>query len=170
MSRAGSGPHSAVIDRPFWMVAPPARITRAAAVILLGVTVAACTLPDGALDAPFPVVMHITTTPTEVVVDAPGWLADRSAVFLCPAAPPPLPEPGPERDGWLPRPPCHDYGRFDSPDGLTISLPLDGLVADERATFGAASDWYVYLLDLDGEHVTSAVKTRFPPPGGFGTA
>jgi hypothetical protein len=159
-----------VIDRPFGIAAPVARIGRAAAVILLAVTVAACTLPDGALDAPFPVVLHITTTPTEVMVDAPGWLADRSAVFLCPSEPPPLPEPGPEREGWLPGPPCRDYGRFDSPDGLTVNLPLDELLGEERATFAAAPDWYVYLLDLDGAHVTTAIKTSFPPPDGFAGA
>jgi hypothetical protein len=147
--------------------APAARIARAAAVILLAGLVAACTLPDGALDAPFPVVLRISTTPTEVVVDAPNWLADRSAVFLCPSEPPPLPEPGPERDGWLPGPPCHDYGRFDTPDGLATTLPLDGLSGAERTAFAAAPDWYVYLVDLDGEHASSATKTRFSPPGGF---
>jgi hypothetical protein len=143
------------------------RFARPAAVLLLAIAVAGCTLPDGALDAPFPVVLRISTTPTEVVVDAPNWLADRSAVFLCPTEPPPLPEPGPERDGWLPGPPCHDYGRFDTADGLATTLALDGLSGDERATFAAAPDWYVYLIDLDGEHASSATKTRFPPPGGF---
>ncbi|HYH92183.1 MAG TPA: hypothetical protein VD763_03405 [Candidatus Saccharimonadales bacterium] len=147
------------------------RIARHGALAIGALLVAAaCSLPPGALDAPYPVQFHLDATARTVHIDAPGWLADESAVFLCPGEPPPLPEPGPERVGWLPGRPCHDFGRFASANGLVADLSLADLGPAERATFAAAPDWYAYLLDLDGETVTSATRSRFSIPDGFEAA
>lgn len=88
-------------------------------------------------------------------VDAPGWFAPETVTYLCSTEPPPLPEPGPDRDGWTPGAPCHDSGRSAAPDGLTSTLPLDALSEAERPIFDAAADWYLLLIEVEG--------TRRPP-------
>lgn len=139
----------------------------ALAAVALGVaatTAAACTLSDIALDGPIAVNLHIRTTATSVEIDAPGWFAATTGIHLCPAEPPVLPAPGPARVGWTPGPPCHDYGRRPSVDGLIVSLPLADLAGETSAAFAAADDWYLLLLDLDGDRVTAAVRSSFAAP------
>ena len=146
---------------------PRARIRGAFVAVVLGVaatTVTACTLSDVALDGPIAVNLHIRTTATSVEVDAPGWYAATTGIHLCPVAPPILPAPGPARDGWTPGPPCHDYGTRPSADGLIVSLPLADLAAETSAAFAAADDWYLLLLDLDGDRVTAAIRSSFAAP------
>ena len=146
---------------------PRARIQGGVVAVVLGVavtTVTACTLPDVALDGPIAVNLHIRTTATSVEVDAPGWFAASTGIHLCPVAPPVLPAPGPARDGWTPGPPCHDYGTRFSVDGLIVSLPLADLAGETSAAFAAADDWYLLLLDLDGDRVTAAVRSSFTAP------
>ncbi len=127
--------------------------------------VGACQYVPGTLDGPIAVDLHVSTTATSVEVDAPGWFADTSEVYLCPVEPPPLPDPGPELVGWQPGPPCHGFGRWPSPDGLRASLPYDGLAVDERDLFAAAESWYLLLLDVGADgRVSSAVRSRFDVP------
>lgn len=136
-----------------------------AAVLGVAATIAtACTLSDVALDGPIAVNLHIRTTATSVEVDAPGWFAATTGIHLCPTAPPILPPPGPARDGWTPGPPCHDYGTRPSVDELIVSLPLADLAGETSAAFAAADDWYLLLLDLDGDRVTAAVRSSFTAP------
>ena len=127
-----------------------------------------CVLGPSSLDGPMAVNLHVATTRTSVEVDAPGWYAPTSAVYLCPTDPPPLPEPGPERDGWTPGSSCHDYGQHPSRDGLVISLPIADLAPSDRPAFADADDWYLLLLDVDPSgRVASATRTRFPRPRDF---
>lgn len=144
-----------------------ARVRVAVAAVALGVaatTATACTLSDIALDGPIAVNLHIRTTATSVEVDAPGWFATTTGIHLCPVEPPVLPAPGPARVGWKPGPPCHDYGTRPSADGLIVSLPLSDLAGAPWAPFAAADDWYVLLLDLDGDRVTAAIRSSFEAP------
>ncbi|MEO6207217.1 MAG: hypothetical protein ABIP77_04610 [Candidatus Limnocylindrales bacterium] len=144
-----------------------ARLRGTIVAVVLGVaatTFTGCTLSDVALDGPIAVNLHIRTTATSVEVDAPGWFAATTGIHLCPVAPPVLPAPGPARDGWKPGPPCHDYGRQPSVDGLTVSLPLADLAGETSAAFAAADDWYLLLLDLDGDRVTAAIRSSFKAP------
>ncbi len=127
----------------------------------LAAALVACLAVPGAVDGPIAVDLHIATTPTSVDVHAPGWFADMSQVYLCPHLPPPLPETATDRIGWTPGDDCHDYGRHAAPDGLTVSLPLADLDGAERATFGSAGEWYLLLLDMDGERISSAVRSGF---------
>jgi hypothetical protein len=131
----------------------------AAALVLVG-----CASGTSTLDGVLPVVLRVSTTTTSVEIDAPGWIADVSAVYLCATAPPPLPDGTRERLGWAPGGECHDYGRYTSRDGLTISLPLAELSGPNRTAFERAQDWYLLVLDLDGELVSSAVRSRFRAP------
>jgi hypothetical protein len=129
---------------------------------------AACVLAPASLDGPMAVNLHVSSTPTSVEVDAPGWFADTSAVYLCPTDPPPLPDAGPERDGWTPGSSCHDYGTHPSPDGLVISLPMADLAPADRPAFAAADDWYLLILDVDPTgRVVGATRSRFTRPDGF---
>jgi hypothetical protein len=128
---------------------------------------AGCTPSPVFLDAPYPLNLHVDPRATVVKVDASGWYADSTDVFLCPTEPPPLPDPGPARSGWTPGHVCHDYGRHASPDGFTIDLQLDDLTGAERAAFAASPDWYLVLTDLDGDRATGAARSRFPRPDGF---
>lgn len=161
-SRAASGPRSTAAD-----VRRGHAIRVALAGAALAVASNACVLDPAALDGPIAVNLHITPTPTTIDIDAPGWFAPVSGVHLCATAPPFLPDPGPARIAWTPGAGCHDFGRFASEDGLVATLPLDDLSGEERATFAAAPDWYVLLLELDGDRVDSAVRSRFTPPAGF---
>ena len=131
---------------------------------LLAAVVGGCVLQGPALDGPIAVNLHITTTPSSVEVDAPGWFAEETAVYLCSAEPPVLPEPGPDRVGWRPGDACHAYGTVPSRDGLRIGLPIDSLAGEPWPAFAAAEDWYVYLLEVDGDRVVSAVRSRFGAP------
>lgn len=131
---------------------------------VLALTVTGCLAVPGAIDGPIAVDMHVATTPTSVEVDAPGWFADTSAVFLCPALPPPLPDAAADRIGWTPGVACQDYGRHPSPRGLTVSLPLGELTGKAREAFAASGEWYLVILEMDGERVSSAVRTAFGPP------
>jgi len=116
------------------------------------------------LDFGTPVNVHVSTTPTSVELDAPGLVADISAVYLCPSEPARLPDNAAERVGWTPGPDCEFMGSYPSRDGLTLSMPLTGLKPDRRPKFDAAADWYVVLLDLDGDRVGSAINSRFHGP------
>ena len=78
--------------------------------------------------------------------------------------PPLLPEPGPARDGWSPGAGCHDYGTFEGGDGLTASLPLADIAATDRAAFLAAPDWYLLLVEVDGDRAVTAIRSRFGAP------
>ena len=142
---------------------------RALALALAATIVAGgCVLGPSSLDGPMAVNLHVSTTPTTVDVDAPGWFAPTSAVYLCPTDPPPLPDPGPERDGWTPGSSCHDFGQYPSRDGLVLSLPTADLAPSDRPAFAAADDWYLLLLDVDPTgRVTSATRSRFSRPRDF---
>ena len=134
------------------------------ATIALAVVLTGCLAVPGAIDGPIVVDMHISTTSTSVDVDAPGWFADVSAIYLCPSLPPPLPDAAANRIGWAPGGDCHDYGTRPSRDGLTVSLPLADLDAPQRVAFDASPEWYLLLLDLDGDRVSSAVRSAFGAP------
>lgn len=127
--------------------------------------VGGCVLEGPALDGPIAVNLHVRTTSSSVEVDAPGWYADRTIIYLCHAEPPLLPEPGPERVGWRPDDRCHDVGTVASPDGLVASLPLTELAGEPWPDFAAAEDWYLFLVEIDAEdRVVSAVRSRFGAP------
>jgi len=135
-----------------------------AALVVASLT-AACDLPPGALDGPMtPINLHVATTSTSVDIDAPGWFAETTAIYLCSAEPPPLPEPGPDRVGWSPGSACHDYGRYDSRKGLVASLGLADLAGPAWAPFAAAQDWYVLIVDVRGDRVSIAIRSRFAAP------
>jgi hypothetical protein len=136
-------------------------------VIVAGITVAlaaGCRLPSSALDGPLAVPLRIEATPDAVQVDAPGWYAAETDIYLCPTEPPELPEPGPERDGWTPGASCHDFGTFAAPDGLTASLPLEALTDAERPAFEAAVDWYLLVVKVDGDRAIAAIRSSFSAP------
>jgi hypothetical protein len=116
------------------------------------------------LDFGTPVNLHISTTPTTVELDAPGWFADVAAVYLCPSQPAHLPDSPADRVDWIPGAACEFMGSYPSRDGLTLSLPLSGVSPERRPAFDAAADWYLVLLDLDGNRVGSAISSRFHAP------
>jgi hypothetical protein len=127
------------------------------------VLVAGCAVP-GSLDRVLPLPLRIRTTPTSVEVQAAG-LADTSAVYLCATAPPYLPNDPADRIDWKPGGDCHDYGTHDTRDGLDISLPLADLVGSPDAgAFRAVPDWYLLLIELDGDRATSSVRSQFHAP------
>ena len=130
----------------------------------MAVVVAGCAAGTSTLDGALPVPLRISTTSTTVDLDSPTWSAPVSAIYLCPAAPPPLPDSTADRQGWAPGGECHDFGRHPSREGLTVSLPVADLAGPDDASFAAAADWYVMVLALDGELVTSAMRSRFHAP------
>ena len=142
---------------------------RLASIAIAATLVAGCRLPSNALDGPLAVPLRITATPAAVEVDAPGWFAPDTIVYLCSTEPPALPEPGPDREGWTPGPTCHDFGRVAAPDGLKATLPLDALTEAERPAFDAASDWYLLLVKVEGTRVTAAIRSSFSAPRRSGT-
>ena len=130
-----------------------------------------CVLGPASLDGPLAVELHIDPSSTDIAVDAPTWYAPASDIYLCPADPPPLPEPGPARVGWTPGHGCHAFPRATSGEhGLDVDLRLDELADAERATFAAAPDWYLLIAAVESDdRVTSAIRSRFGRPDGFGT-
>lgn len=146
--------------------------TRAAVTrILLGITLAAllggCLAVPGSADGPIAVPLHITPTATTIEVDAPGWFSDETAIYLCPTAPPVLPEDAADRVGWEPGAPCQAFGTAPSPNGLRASLPLDDIEAPVRPAFAASGEWHLLLLDLEGDRVSSAIRSAFDAPAVF---
>jgi hypothetical protein len=142
---------------------PSRRVRHIALTLMAVVAVGGCVVP-GSLDRALPLPLHIKTTPTTVDVDAVG-LAPTSAVYLCPTAPPYLPDDTADRIGWNPGGDCHDFGRHDTRDGLSISLPLADLTSSsEWAAFEAVPDWYLLLVELDGELATSSIRSQFHAP------
>jgi hypothetical protein len=145
----------------------PRRLTVLATLVILAVTTVGCVVGPYTLDGPLAVNLSVSTTPTSVEVDGPGWFAPTSAVYLCPTEPPALPDPGPERIGWTPGSSCHDFGTWPSRDGLKASLPLADLAPSDRPALAAAEEWVLLVLDVDGERVVTATRLRFPRPDGF---
>jgi hypothetical protein len=141
-----------------------AEIVRLTLLAGLAALVAGCAGGTSTLDGALPVALRVSTTPTTVDVDAPGWIADVSQVYICPDPPPPLPDANADRQGWTPGGDCHDFGRHPSRDGLVVSLPVADLSGPQWPAFQAATDWYLLVLDLDGDLVASAVRTRFHAP------
>lgn len=140
-------------------VVPRLTVLTATAIVAAG-----CVAGTHTLDAALPVALRVTTTPETVEVDAPGWFAEVSQVFICPVAPPALPDDVAERRGWSPGGDCHDYGRYSSQEGLALSLPVAELDGPAWSTFQAAENWYLMLLDIDGDLAASAIRTRFHAP------
>lgn len=136
-------------------------------VIACAILLAACRIPDNALDGPLAVPLRITASADAVEVDAPGWFAGSTSVYLCAAEPPPLPEPGEARVSWSPGAGCHHFGEVSSQNGLTATLRLEEVSGDVRAQLAAASDWYVLLVKRDGDRATAAIRSRFHAPAGF---
>jgi hypothetical protein len=141
-----------------------AEFARLALGVGLASLVTGCAGGTSTLDGALPVALRVSTTPTTVEVDAPGWLADVSEVYVCADAPPPLPDANADRKGWTPGGACHDFGRHSSRDGLMVSLPVAELSGPQWPAFEAATDWYLLVLDLDGDVVASAVRSRFHAP------
>ena len=144
------------------------RFGRAAALVLSIVAalgLAGCSLEGPILDGPIAVNLHVHSTDTTIEVDAPGWFAERSRVYVCHADPPLLPDPGPERIGWEPGDACHAYGVIEGDGGLVASLPIEDLLGEQRADFAAAEAWYLLMLEVDPEdRVLGAVRSRFDVP------
>jgi len=138
--------------------------TPAIALAIAVAVVGGCRLPSNALDGPLAVPLRITATTAAIEVDAPGWFASDTVIYLCPTEPPALPEPGPSRDGWTPGSSCHDYGHFAAADGLKGTLPLDALTDVERRSFDDASDWYLLVVGIEGARVRAAIHSRFSAP------
>ena len=129
-----------------------------------GLMVAGCAGGTSTLDGALPVPLRVSPTATTVDLDAPTWSSAVSAVYLGAAAPPPLPDATADRQGWTPGGGCHDFGRHPSRDGLMVSLPIADLAGPDGAPFRTASDWYVMVLALEGDLVTSAMRSRFRAP------
>ena len=49
-------------------------------------------------------------------------------------------------------------------------LPLADLAGETSAAFAAADDWYLLLLDLDGDRVSAAIRSRFTAPTDVATS
>ena len=147
------------------MAADRARRSRlVAACFAAALVVGGCAGGTSHLDGALPVPLRISTTSTTVDVDAPTWTAPVSAIYVCPAAPPPLPDSTADRQDWSPGGDCHDYGRHPTRDGLTVSLPIADLAGADGGAFTTATDWYVMVLALDGDLVTSAIRSQFHAP------
>ena len=140
----------------------PARV--ALILAIAGVLVAGCRLPSDALDGPLAVPLRISATADAIDVDAPGWFATETSVYLCSAEPPGLPEPGPDRDGWTPGATYHDFGRVAAPDGLHAVLGIGELTATERSAFASVPDWFVLIVKVDGDRATAAIRSSFRAP------
>lgn len=135
--------------------------------LALTAVIAGGCIGESSLEFGTPVNLRVWTTETTVEVDAPGWTADTSRVYVCAAEPPRPPEGAADREGWAPGGSCQDFGTYPSADGLRATLPLGAFDADQQPAFDAASDWYLLLLGLDGARVSSSIRTRFhAPPGG----
>lgn len=135
--------------------------------VACAVLLAACRIPENALDGPLAVPLRVTATVDAVEVDAPGWFADSTTVYLCAMEPPPLPPPGEARVGWSPGDGCHDYGAMASENGLRATLPLIAVADDLRVELASAGDWYVLLVKRDGDRAAAAIHSRFRAPSGF---
>jgi hypothetical protein len=140
------------------------RVSAAMVLTIAAALIGGCRLPSNALDGPLAVPLRITATSDVIEVDAPGWFASDTVVYLCPTEPPALPEPGPQRDGWTPGVSCHDYGHFAAADGLKGTLSLEALTDAERPSFDDASDWYLLVVGIEGARVTTAIHSRFSAP------
>lgn len=136
-------------------------------VVLLGAVLAACRLPDNALDGPIAVPLRVVADARSMDVDAPTWFAPETAIYLCTAVPDTLPEPGPARVGWQPGAACREVGRQRSAQGLRVVLDLAALPDDLRGDLGSADTWYVLLVKLDGERASAAIHTAVRRPEGF---
>jgi hypothetical protein len=132
--------------------------------LVVATVVAGGCVGGSSLDFGTPVNLHVSTTPTTVELDAPGWFADISAVYLCPVEPARLPDDAAKRVKWTPGSECEFMGSYPSSDGLKLSLPLSGLKSERRPAFDAAPDWYLVLMDLDGDRVGSAINSKFHAP------
>ncbi len=142
-------------------------LARAVTLLFLGVAapmLAGCRIPENALDGPLAVPLRITATAETIEVDAPAWYATETALYLCPAVPPALPEPGPERVGWTPGAACHDFGRVPAEDGLRAVLALDELSEAEQRAFGAVDDWYLLVVKHEGGRASAAIASSFTSP------
>ena len=126
-----------------------------------------CVLGPNALDGPIAVPLTVTPTPTSIGIEAPTWRPGASRIYLCPFDPPALPDPGPARIGWSPGETCFDYGSWDSHDGLRADLPTEVLVGASGGRFAASPDWWVLILEVDGERVVQGVRSRFGRPDGW---
>lgn len=127
-------------------------------------TAGGCRIPENALDGPLAIPLRITATPEVIEVDAPTWYTAKTAIYLCSSAPPPLPEPGPERIGWTPGGACHDFGQVGSPGGLRTTLPLNALTNEDLAPFIDAEDWFLLLVKIEGDRAAAAIHSSFPAP------
>jgi hypothetical protein len=145
----------------------PGRLVTLLALLVSPLIVSGCLAVPGAIDAPIGVVLRVSTTPTSVEVEAPGWFTDLSALYLCPRLPPPLPEAAADRVGWTPGGDCHDFGTRPTRDGLVASLPLADLAGPGAAAFASSPEWAILLLELDGDRVSAAVRSLFRAPEGF---
>jgi hypothetical protein len=139
-------------------------MTLAALAVAAALIVTGCRIPENALDGPLAVPLRITTTPETIEVDAPAWYAAETALYVCPAEPPALPEPGPARVGWTPGAACHDFGRVSAADGLRAVLALDDLSEAEQRTFAAVDDWYLFVVKLEGDRASAAISSSFSSP------
>ena len=128
------------------------------------VLLAGCAAGTHTLDGAVPIPLRVSTTATTVDIDAPGWYAAESTIYLCPSPPPPLPDATADRRGWTPGGGCHDYGRRSSGNGLTASLPIADLEGGGWPAFQAAPDWYVLVLQVDGDLVVAATRSQFHAP------
>jgi len=132
--------------------------------ILAMLAAGGCRLPENALDGPLAIPLRISVTADAIEVDAPAWYAAVTALYVCPAEPPGLPEPGPGRVGWTPGSSCHDFGRVAADDGLRARLPLDDLTEAERPAFDAVEDWYLLAVKIEGDRATTAIHSSFSAP------
>ncbi len=130
----------------------------------VALTAGGCMLQGAALDGPIAVDLRVVATSSIVEVDADGWFADTTAVYLCHRDPPLLPEPGTARVGWDPGAACHGYGTYPSRQGLSVDLPIDALAGDGWPAFATAEDWYLLLVEVDGDRAVSAIRSRFGAP------
>lgn len=137
------------------------------AFVMFALVVTGCRIPDDALDGPLVVPLRITATAEAIEVDAPGWFAAQTTIFLCAAEPPPLPPPGDGRVGWSPGGACQDFGTVASQSGLKATLRLDDVSGAFRAPLSSATDWYVLLVKRDGDRAADVLYTRFHAPSGF---
>ena len=134
------------------------------ALVVVAFVAGGCRLPDNALDGPLALPLRIAAEPDSIEVDAPTWYAADTAIYLCPTEPPPLPEPGPDREGWTPGGQCHRFENQAAPDGLHIVLGLGELSTAERATLQDAKDWYLLLVEVEGGRAIAAIHSSFPAP------
>ena len=136
----------------------------AAYATVVAIVAGGCRIPENALDGPLAVPLRITATATAIEVDAPTWYATETAMYLCTSEPPPLPAPGPDRLGWTPMGPCHDFGRVAADDGLRVTQALDVLTVADREALEAVEDWYLLIVKFDGDRATAAAHSRFASP------